>query len=70
MRGGGGGREEKLIILYNLLQMIQDELTKKDVEKSVNVRKIERSLLKRVVDDVNEVIGIFDTQIISETRSI
>ena len=50
--------------------MIQDELTKKDVEKSVNVRKIERSLLKRVVDDVNKVIGIFDTQIISETRSI
>ena len=41
-----------------------------NVEKSVNVRKIERSLLKRVVDDVNEVIGIFDTQIISETRSI
>ena len=68
MRIEGWG--EKLIILYNLLQMIQDELTKKDVEKSVNVRKIERSLLKRVVDDVNEVIGIFDTQIISETRSI
>ena len=36
----------------------------------MNVRNVERSLLKRVVDDVNEVIGIFDTQNISEFKSI
>ena len=36
----------------------------------MNVRNVERSLLKRVVDDVNEVIGIFDTQNISEIKSI
>ena len=40
------------------------------MEKHVNVRNVERSLLKRVVDDVNEVIGIFDTQNISEFKSI
>ena len=50
--------------------MIQDELAKKEMEKPVNLRNVERSLLKRVVDDVNEVIGIFDTQNISEIRSI
>ena len=50
--GGGGGVQEKLIILYNLLQMIQDELAEKDVERPVNLRNVERSLLKRVVDDV------------------
>ena len=44
--------QEKLIILYNLLQMIQDELAEKDVERPVNLRNVERSLLKRVVDDV------------------
>ena len=51
---GGGGRvwQEKLIVLYNLLQMIQDELAEKDVERPVNLRNVERSLLKRVVDDV------------------
>ena len=32
--------------------MIQDELAEKDVEMPVNLRKVERSLLKRVVDDV------------------
>ena len=68
--GGGGGVQEKLMMLYNLLQMIQDELAEKDVERPVNLRNVERSLLKRVVDDVHEVIGIFDTQNISETRSI
>ena len=31
--------------------MIQDELAKKEMEKPVNVRNVERSLLKRVVDD-------------------
>ena len=50
--GWGGGVQEKLIILYNLLQMIQDELAEKDVERPVNLRNVERSLLKRVVDDV------------------
>ena len=50
--------------------MIQDELAKKEMEKHVNVRNVERYLLKRVVDDVNEVIGIFDTQNISEIKSI
>ena len=69
MRGGGGG-QEKLMMLYNLLQMIQEELAEKDVERPVNLRNVERSLLKRVVDDVHEVIGIFDTQNISKTRSI
>ena len=67
---GRGGGQEKLMMLYNLLQMIQDELAEKDVERPVNLRNVERSLLKRVVDDVHEVIGIFDTQNISETRSI
>ena len=47
--------------------MIKDELAKKHMEKLVNFRNVERSLLKRVVYDVNEVIGIFDTQNISET---
>ena len=32
--------------------MIQDELAKKEMEKPVNLRNVERSLLKRVVDDV------------------
>ena len=32
--------------------MIQDELAKKEMEKLVNLRNVERSLLKRVVDDV------------------
>ena len=50
--------------------MIQDELAKKEMEKHLNVRNVERSLLERVVDDANEVIGIFDTQNISEIRSI
>ena len=50
--GGGGGVQGKLIILYNLLQMIQDELAEKDVERPVNLGNVERSLLKRVVDDV------------------
>ena len=45
MRGGGGG-QEKLIILYNLLQMIQDELAEKDVERPVNLRNVDRSLFK------------------------
>ena len=47
-----GGGQEKLMMLYNLLQMIQDELAEKDVERPVNLRNVERSLLKRVVDDV------------------
>ena len=34
------------------MQMIQDELAEKDVEKPVNLRNVERSLLKRVVDNV------------------
>ena len=50
--GWGWGGQEKLIILYNLLQMIQDELAEKDVERPVNLRNVDRSLLKRVVDDV------------------
>ena len=33
------------------MQMIQDELAEKGMEKPVNVRNVERSLLKRVVDD-------------------
>ena len=41
--GEGGGRRSQ--ILYNLLQMIQDELAKKDMEKPVNLRNVERSLL-------------------------
>ena len=32
--------------------MIQNELAKKEMEKPVNLRNVERSLLKRVVDDV------------------
>ena len=32
--------------------MIQVELAKKEMEKPVNLRNVERSLLKRVVDDV------------------
>ena len=43
--------------------MIQDELAKKEMEKPVNLRNVERSLLKRVVDDVNEVIGILTPKI-------
>ena len=43
--------------------MIQDELAKKEMERPVNLRNVERSLLKRVVDDVNEVIGILTPKI-------
>ena len=57
--------------MYNLLQMIQDELAKKEMEKPVNRRNVERSLLKRVVDDVMRLLVLFfDTQNISEIRSI
>ena len=61
-----GWREEKL----NILHMLQDELAKKGMEKPMNLRNVERSLLKRVVGDVNEVIGIFDTQYINETNRL
>ena len=53
MRNGGWGwGDRRSSILYNLLQMIQDELAKKEMEKPVNLRNVERSLLKRVVDDI------------------
>ena len=41
---GGGGGEVKFFIIYCKW--------KKEMEKPVNVRNVERSLLKRVVDDV------------------
>ena len=44
--------------------MIEDELAKKEMERPVNLRNVERSLLKRVVDDVNEVIGILTPKIV------
>ena len=47
-RGAGGG-EVKFYIIE--MQMIQDELAEKGMEKPVNIRNVERSLLKRVVDD-------------------
>ena len=50
MMVGWGG--EVKFYNYNLLQMIQDELAKKEMEKPVNLRNVERSLLKRAVDDV------------------
>ena len=50
--------------------MIQNELAKKDMENPMKLRNVETALLKRVVGDVNEVIGIFDTQDISETNSL
>ena len=51
--------------------MIQDELAKNEMEKPVNLRNVERSLLKRVVDDVMRLLVLFfDTQNISEIRSI
>ena len=50
--------------------MIQNELAKIDRENLMKVRNVETSLLKRVVGDVNEVIGIFDTQDISEANRL
>ena len=51
--------------------MIQDELANKEMEKPVNLRNVERYLLKRVVDDVMMLLVFnFDTQNISEIRSI
>ena len=44
--------------------MIEDERAKKEMERPVNLRNVERSLLKRVVDDVNEVIGILTPKIV------
>ena len=65
MRGGGGEGQEKLIILYNLLQMIQDELAEKDVERPVNLRNVDRSLFKESCGWCNEVKLVFLTPKIS-----
>ena len=47
--GGWGEGEVKFYAIE--MQMIQDELAEKGMEKPVNMRNVERSLLKRVVDD-------------------
>ena len=62
----GHGWGEKL----NILQMIQNELAKKDMENPMKLRNVETSPQRRVVGDVNEVIGIFDTQDISEANRL
>lgn len=50
--------------------MIQNELAKKDMENRMKLRNVETSPQRRVVGDVNEVIGIFDTQDISEANRL
>ena len=61
-----GCGEDKL----NILRMVLNEMTRDESQNSPNLRNVKRSRLKKVVSEINEVLGFTDTCSISETNRL
>ena len=61
-----GLNAEKIVIL----EMISKELKNKDPAKPVNLRQVERSKLRKVVSEVNDVLAYINTKTIADTNKL